>query len=198
MPWDLIVVSCNERVIRVTSNSDKQLPSVKHSPCCCLGYSFYSKLNPFQLWKLLETPRSRFTFSQALQSSQLQCTCASRYNKMGNWLAWDSNLEPSVCCVTVLSLLHGFPRLILQCARSTAHMRWLMVPPQSCRVRSVLHRTPIKPSVQKQIHTLKQCCKQMAEFHISIPDGNILIEQPPVQGISRLRSNSKFFLVFGR
>lgn len=104
MPWDLIVVSCNERVIRVTSNSDKQLPSVKHSPCCCLGYSFYSKLNPFQLWKLLETPRSRFTFSQALQSSQLQCTCASRYNKMSNWLAWDSNLEPSVCCVTVLHL----------------------------------------------------------------------------------------------
>lgn len=38
----------------------------------------------------------------------------------------------------------------------------------------------------------------MAEFHISIPDGNILIEQPPVQGISRLRSNCKFFLVFGR
>ena len=38
----------------------------------------------------------------------------------------------------------------------------------------------------------------MAEFHISIPEGNILIEQPPVQVISRLMSNSKFYLVSGR
>lgn len=203
IPWYVTVVShrlWNENVIRITGNSDKHSrPQLNTGLAVALATRFTANMILVNFRNYWELPGHVLLSANLLGALGCSAHMLSAVIKWPNgWYGGEKRYQVFPLCWSCISS-PWLSTAVFQSARSATWTGRLIVVAERWHARSQpCSSAPVQPCVWKGICTLKQLYKQMAELCVSVPGGNILIKQPPVQVISRLRSNSKLYLVFSR